>query len=77
MTFPKAYHAGFSHGFNISEAVNIATMDWIPYAKMALDDYAKDKYLKKGSFPYEWLVMENLKRIDELDLTKDAQLQVN
>ena len=25
------YHAGFSHGFNITEAVNIVTSDWIEY----------------------------------------------
>jgi histone demethylase JARID1 len=28
-TFPKAYHAGFSHGFNCGEAVNLVTFEWI------------------------------------------------
>ncbi|KAK3162780.1 hypothetical protein QOZ80_1BG0093660 [Eleusine coracana subsp. coracana] len=35
ITFPGAYHSGFSHGFNCGEASNIATPEWLRVAKEA------------------------------------------
>ncbi|XP_061366546.1 lysine-specific demethylase JMJ705-like [Gastrolobium bilobum] len=35
VTFPRAYHTGFSHGFNCGEAANIATPEWLRVAKDA------------------------------------------
>lgn len=35
VTFPRAYHTGFSHGFNCGEAANIATPEWLRVAKEA------------------------------------------
>ncbi|XP_031475379.1 lysine-specific demethylase REF6 [Nymphaea colorata] len=35
VTFPRAYHSGFSHGFNCGEAANIATPEWLTVAKEA------------------------------------------
>ncbi|XP_019423569.1 PREDICTED: lysine-specific demethylase JMJ706-like isoform X2 [Lupinus angustifolius] len=40
ITFPRAYHAGFSHGFNCGEAVNFAMGDWFPLGATASRRYA-------------------------------------
>ncbi|XP_030524709.1 lysine-specific demethylase JMJ706 isoform X2 [Rhodamnia argentea] len=40
VTFPRAYHAGFSHGFNCGEAVNFALGDWFPLGAIASKRYA-------------------------------------
>ncbi|XP_059077523.1 lysine-specific demethylase JMJ13 isoform X2 [Cryptomeria japonica] len=39
ITFPQAYHAGFSHGFNCGEAVNFALVDWFPFGAAACKRY--------------------------------------
>ncbi|XP_039122325.1 lysine-specific demethylase JMJ706-like isoform X1 [Dioscorea cayenensis subsp. rotundata] len=40
ITFPRAYHSGFSHGFNCGEAVNFAIGDWFPLGAVASQRYA-------------------------------------
>ncbi|XP_061357216.1 lysine-specific demethylase JMJ13-like [Gastrolobium bilobum] len=54
ITFPRAYHAGFSHGFNCGEAVNFAIGDWFPLGAAASRRYAHLKML--SIIPYEELL---------------------
>uniref|UniRef100_K3WE24 [Histone H3]-trimethyl-L-lysine(4) demethylase n=1 Tax=Globisporangium ultimum (strain ATCC 200006 / CBS 805.95 / DAOM BR144) TaxID=431595 RepID=K3WE24_GLOUD len=39
VTFPSAYHGGFNNGFNCAEAVNFATVDWIPWGAKSVRKY--------------------------------------
>mmetsp|Transcript_74336 Transcript_74336/g.111981 ORF Transcript_74336/g.111981 Transcript_74336/m.111981 type:complete len:648 (-) Transcript_74336:51-1994(-) len=39
VTFPRAFHGGFSFGPNIGEAVNFATHDWIAHGASANERY--------------------------------------
>ena len=37
LVLPYAYHCGFNLGYNIAEAVNYATVDWIPFGKKSVN----------------------------------------
>ncbi|KAL6497696.1 hypothetical protein OROHE_027021 [Orobanche hederae] len=45
VTFPRAYHIGFSHGFNCGEAANFGTPKWLTIAKEAALRRAAMNYL--------------------------------
>ncbi|XP_022748464.1 probable lysine-specific demethylase ELF6 [Durio zibethinus] len=45
VTFPRAYHVGFSHGFNCGEAANFGTPQWLQIAKEAAVRRAAMNYL--------------------------------
>ncbi|CAM9638241.1 unnamed protein product [Pylaiella littoralis] len=39
VTFPNAYHGGFSYGFNCGEAVNFAVPRWFPESRDSVNKY--------------------------------------
>ncbi|XP_073293308.1 lysine-specific demethylase ELF6-like isoform X2 [Primulina huaijiensis] len=45
VTFPRAYHIGYSHGFNCGEAANFGTPKWLTVAKEAAVRRAAMNYL--------------------------------
>ncbi|ONK58949.1 uncharacterized protein A4U43_C08F1390 [Asparagus officinalis] len=74
ITFPRAYHAGFSHGFNCGEAVNFAIGDWYPIGAVASQSYALLKRIPL--IPYEELLCKEAmliyRKMSELDLNDPA-----
>ncbi|WPH03898.1 PLU-1-domain-containing protein [Acrodontium crateriforme] len=55
ITFPKAYHAGFNHGFNLNEAVNFAPSDWEPYGAEGVKRLKE--YRKQPCFSHDELLL--------------------
>lgn len=76
LTFPGAYHAGFSTGLNIGEAVNFVTQSWFDYGLKCQEIYRKSRE-KIPVFPMEWLLIENISNIKKcaLDLTSRKKLK--
>lgn len=63
VTFPQAYHAGFSHGFNCGEAVNFATTDWLTFGVEALERYRSLQWLPV--IPHEKLLCQEAMELIE------------
>uniref|UniRef100_A0A7S2BGH3 JmjC domain-containing protein n=1 Tax=Octactis speculum TaxID=3111310 RepID=A0A7S2BGH3_9STRA len=66
VTFPEAYHAGFSYGFNCGEAVNVATVDWIDHGMQSVSDYRNNR--KKEVFSFDRLMFTLSYHLDEVKL---------
>ncbi|KAI8096840.1 uncharacterized protein BX664DRAFT_325009 [Halteromyces radiatus] len=64
VTFPKAYHSGFNHGFNFCEAVNFAPVDWVHLGLECVKRYKE--YRRQPCFSHDELLVNVLK----MDLTK-------
>eukprot|EP01102_Stenamoeba_stenopodia_P001480 TRINITY_DN1128_c0_g1_i2.p1 TRINITY_DN1128_c0_g1~~TRINITY_DN1128_c0_g1_i2.p1 ORF type:complete len:648 (+),score=95.55 TRINITY_DN1128_c0_g1_i2:283-2226(+) len=56
ITFPQAYHAGFSHGFNCAESVNFATIDWLPFGRESAERYRHT--LRESVFSHQQLLVK-------------------
>jgi histone demethylase JARID1 len=68
ITFPRAYHAGFNHGFNFAEAVNFALPDWLPFGFDCVERY--QIYKKMPVFSHDELVISTIKK----DVPADAAI---
>lgn len=59
ITFPKAYHSGFNHGFNCNEAVNFAPPDWVSYGAESVDTY--QRFNRAPVFSHDSLLLRTAK----------------
>jgi hypothetical protein len=63
ITFPRAYHSGFSHGFNVGEAVNFAPVDWIKMGRVASQNYVKGNGKRNAVFAHDRVVVTAAKSL--------------
>lgn len=54
VTFPRAYHAGFSCGFKCVEAVNVAPVDWLEHGQGVVEVYSQQR--RKTSISHKSLL---------------------
>ncbi|MCH99880.1 putative lysine-specific demethylase JMJ14-like, partial [Trifolium medium] len=59
ITFPRAYHCGFSCGFNCAEAVNAAPYDWFVHGQNAVEIYSLQ--CRKTSLSHDKLLFGSAK----------------
>ena len=65
VTFPRAYHSGFSHGFNVGEAVNFAPVDWIEMGRVACRNYVKGNGKRNAVFAHDRRVVTSGEKFEE------------
>jgi hypothetical protein len=75
LTFPGAYHAGFSTGLNIGEAVNFVGKSWFDYGLKCQEIYRRSRE-KIPVFPFDWLIVENVMNIDKIKLDLETKLRL-
>lgn len=65
ITFPRAYHSGFSHGWNMAEACNFALADWLPFGRQAVERYRQVNSSRNACFSHEQLICNLARHCDD------------
>ena len=71
MTFPGAFHAGWSTGFNIAEANNVCGVTWLDHIDEGYKICISSKE-KVPVFPKEWILIENINNFEIVDLPQST-----
>ena len=74
VTLPGVYHCGFSNSFNVCEAVNLATADWIESGRKFMKMNKEENFLKMTCFSLDWMVYETFCKRDSIDLSSESRL---
>lgn len=75
LTFPGSYHAGFSTGLNIGEAVNFVSKSWFDYGVKCQEIYRKSRE-KIPVFPLDWLIIENIRNITKTNIDLESKIKL-
>lgn len=75
LTFPGSYHAGFSTGINIGEAVNFVSRSWFDYGFKCQEIYRGTRE-KIPVLPIDWLIIENILNIDHARLEPETKIKL-
>ena len=70
ITFPRSYHAGFNQGYNLAEAVNFATPEWLEMGRKCVEHYSLMR--RYCVFCHDELVCNMATKADKLTLTVAA-----
>lgn len=55
LVLPGAYYSGFDSGFNCSEVVNVALLEWLPHGQLAVEVYSEQG--RKTSISHDKLLL--------------------
>ncbi|KAB5568254.1 hypothetical protein DKX38_002047 [Salix brachista] len=55
LVLPGAYYSGFDSGFNCSEVVNVAPLEWLPHGQLAVEVYSEQG--RKTSISHDKLLL--------------------
>ncbi|KAI8387444.1 hypothetical protein BD560DRAFT_382515 [Blakeslea trispora] len=77
VTYPKAYHSGFNHGFNFCEAVNFAPGKWVDYGLECVKRYKA--FRRQPCFSHDELLVtasQNIKPTGNVEWLKRALVEM-
>mmetsp|Transcript_7333 Transcript_7333/g.17965 ORF Transcript_7333/g.17965 Transcript_7333/m.17965 type:complete len:777 (-) Transcript_7333:236-2566(-) len=72
VTFPRAFHGGFSYGPNVGEAVNFATHDWIAHGSDANERYRS--FARSAVFSHDRLTFTMAHHVSEQKSYRNCKL---
>jgi histone demethylase JARID1 len=75
VTYPRAYHSGFNHGFNVNEAVNFALPDWIDAGLESVKRYKQSH--RSPVFSHDELLMTVYQQNQSVDAALWLQKSMN